>query len=752
MAPTAPIVLSVESNGAVLNLTTGGSAGAVTSVNGQTGAVTVSALSNPMTASGDMITGGAAGVPTRLPAGSANNVLTIIGGVPTWQAPSGGGAVTSVFGRTGAVVATSGDYAVGQVTGAAPLASPALTGTPTAPTQAALTNNTDVATTAYTDSAVAVEKARAQAAEATKAGLLTPTAVKTGAYSAAAGDYVPCDTTSGALTVTLPTTPADLTVIGVKMVKQASSNAVTVAAGGSDVFNVAAGATSLTLLLLFQGVLLQYKASSGIWYVFADDLPLSQLDSRYVAQSSLPLAIGSGGTGQTTQQAAIDALAGAQTSGDYLRGNGTHVVMAAIQSADVPTLNQNTTGSAASFTGSLAGDVTGTQGATSVGKIQGVAVTAAEATLVSDLNNATTRSATATLLPGEETIFTGSTASQTITLPASPPSSSVNTITNAATVSVTLAPGTGATLNNFGTSGNIVIPAGYTFTVVYIGTTWYVSSAGPSDFATNNALAIANGGTGQVTRQAAINGLVGAQTSGQYLRGNGTNVLLAAILAADLPAGTTSAQGALQLDGTASDIQPLGTQGAGASGLAADAKHVHPHEGIWLPSDFGWISWAYDIAAITSSLVLTAGTVYLIGVRLRYAQTVTNVVYSITTAGATLTANQCFAGLYNSSGTLLSATADQSGAGSQALHTVALTTQQTNLAAGLYWVGMVWNGTTPPGIGRSVNFQTSGQENGGLSAANSRWATNGTSQTSLPASITPSSNAQLASALWAAVS
>lgn len=41
------------------------------------------------------------------------------------------GAVTSVFGRAGTVVATSGDYAVAQVTGAAPLASPAFTGTPT---------------------------------------------------------------------------------------------------------------------------------------------------------------------------------------------------------------------------------------------------------------------------------------------------------------------------------------------------------------------------------------------------------------------------------------------------------------------------------------------------------------------------------------------------------------------------------------------------------------------------------------------
>lgn len=62
------------------------------------------------------------------------------------------------------------------------------------------------------------------------------------------------------------------------------------------------------------------------------------------------LAIANGGTGATTRQNAIDALAGAVTSGSYLRGNGTDVVMSTIQAADVPTLNQNTTGSAATLT------------------------------------------------------------------------------------------------------------------------------------------------------------------------------------------------------------------------------------------------------------------------------------------------------------------------------------------------------------------------------------------------------------------
>jgi hypothetical protein len=62
------------------------------------------------------------------------------------------------------------------------------------------------------------------------------------------------------------------------------------------------------------------------------------------------LGFTNGGTGQTSQQAAMNALAGAITSGQYLRGNGTNVLMSAIQAGDVPTLNQNTTGNAATAT------------------------------------------------------------------------------------------------------------------------------------------------------------------------------------------------------------------------------------------------------------------------------------------------------------------------------------------------------------------------------------------------------------------
>jgi len=76
------------------------------------------------------------------------------------------------------------------------------------------------------------------------------------------------------------------------------------------------------------------------------------------------VAVANGGTGQTTQQAAINSLAGATTSGQFLRGNGTNVVMSAIQVTDVPTLNQNTTGTAAGLSATLAVSSGGTGAAT----------------------------------------------------------------------------------------------------------------------------------------------------------------------------------------------------------------------------------------------------------------------------------------------------------------------------------------------------------------------------------------------------
>ena len=89
--------------------------------------------------------------------------------------------------------------------------------------------------------------------------------------------------------------------------------------------------------------------------IVAADVPtLNQNTSGTAANVTGVVAIANGGSGQTTAQLAMNAFAGAVTSGSYLRGNGTNVLMATIQAADVPTLNQNTSGTASNVTGTVA--------------------------------------------------------------------------------------------------------------------------------------------------------------------------------------------------------------------------------------------------------------------------------------------------------------------------------------------------------------------------------------------------------------
>lgn len=128
---------------------------------------------------------------------------------------------------------------------------------------------------------------------------LVPTAVKTANYTAAPSDFVPVDTTSGSVTITLPTTPPDKTQIAVKMIVLGGTNTVTITRGGSDVFNMTGGSTSLSLTLLFQGVILQYAASGGIWYVVADDIPASALATLSTSAPPVDSGAGSAGTAST---------------------------------------------------------------------------------------------------------------------------------------------------------------------------------------------------------------------------------------------------------------------------------------------------------------------------------------------------------------------------------------------------------------------------------------------------------------------
>lgn len=176
------------------------------------------------------------------------------------------------------------------------------------------------------------------------------------------------------------------------------------------------------------------------------------------------------------------------------------------------------------------------------------------------------------------------------------------------------------------------------------------------------------------------------------------------------------------------------------------------NDATFTPADHGLVTWTHDPATLRSaSNATTSGTVYLCKVKVvERSAVVSNVIVGIEAAGATLTAGQSLVGLYNSSGTRLAQSADQSANWtSTGLKTIALTAAQT-LAVGSYYVAILSVGTTPPQFAMGAGGSTS--VNAGLTTATARFLTGPTAQTSLPASITLGSQTPTSGARWAALS
>jgi hypothetical protein len=173
--------------------------------------------------------------------------------------------VASIFGRTGAVTSSTGDYTVSQVTGAAPIASPALTGTPTAPTGTCCGGGNQIATQQF-----AINEVLAQSAVPTQTNTFTAVQRFTGVVFAtrtigagtslavSATDYtLRCDASAGAVTIVLPSSPITGQVYVVKKV-DTSANACTVTAGGTTLD----GATSNTLSSPYASITAQFSGST----------------------------------------------------------------------------------------------------------------------------------------------------------------------------------------------------------------------------------------------------------------------------------------------------------------------------------------------------------------------------------------------------------------------------------------------------------------------------------------------------------
>lgn len=170
------------------------------------------------------------------------------------------------------------------------------------------------------------------------------------------------------------------------------------------------------------------------------------------------------------------------------------------------------------------------------------------------------------------------------------------------------------------------------------------------------------------------------------------------------------------------------------------------------PGDQNLVAWTYDPAHAWGSSTTSAGVVQLSQLIVRQPATVTNLIVDVSTGGTGLTSGGNWAGLYNSSGTLLSATADQTTPwGSAGAKTMALTSAQA-VAAGVYYLALLSNAsTTLPAFARGSVLSTS-TLNAGVTASAPRYATSGSGLSTLPSSITLSGATQMAIAWWGAFS
>ena len=152
----------------------------------------------------------------------------------------------------------------------------------------------------------------------------------------------------------------------------------------------------------------------------------------------------------------------------------------------------------------------------------------------------------------------------------------------------------------------------------------------------------------------------------------------------------------------------------------------------WYAIDHGLLSWTLDPAHASGTFTLaTGGTVYLAQLKV-VDRVVSNLVYQVTTAGATLTSGQCFAGLYQN-GVLIGTSADQSGVwNSTGVKTTALVAPVTPLEGAVY-AAFVFNGTTGPTLSSGA---TVAGVNAGIAATASRFGTANTGvTTALPATL-----------------
>ena len=356
---------------------------------------------------------------------------------------------------------------------------------------------------------------------------------------------------------------------------------------------------------------------------------------------------------------------------------------------------------------------------------------------------------------GADAAGAASTAVATHTAATDPHGDRAYALAKTANLSDLVNPGTART--NLGLGGAAVLNVGTGAATVAAGNDSRFTDARTP---TAHAASHASGGSDPVT-PAAIGALTQTTGDGRYL----------------LATARAAANGVASLDGTtkvpSAQIPDLSatyltaTQRAAANGVAsldgttkvpaaqipdlsATYTTVAGYGNVWTPNDQGLIAWSFDPACCTTTgTTLSAGFIYLIEIVLRQAATIAKINGVIGTAGATLTANQCLAGLYDTTGTRRGVTGDMSTTWNSAGNKAMSLTSSYSAAAGKYYLALLFNGTTSPTFAAGSTLgATFTPGNANLSAGSYRFCRSAAGQTSLPTSITLSGYTPDANNVW----
>ena len=620
----------------------------------------------------------------------------------------------------------------------------------------------------------------------------------TASGAAAANTIVPVDTTSGNVTVTLPTAPASGTVVAVKHIILGTGHTVTVACGGSDVLNKTGGGTSLSLTLQSQGVLLAY--SSGIWVNLADDLPLSQLDARYAPAAltgSVPyvlnvrLGYGGGGANYSTDDTAaiLAAITAAQAAASitgtmpvvYLpygmwkitaaiplppsitfRGDGPRATYLRQFTTNIDTVQMLGTSGAQNSLVTIEGmTISGMGSGTGCGinmawaencTLRDVSVTNAgshgiqasncwnlNAYNVKAANNFGCGISAATSINNWSIIgglFTGNALDGI----------SINGGTALMVLNTDIEVNGNNGINFISTLGGTVSCCDFeqnswgntgTYSQITVGGSAYYS--GPT--------ILSNNFSGGATSKTGVE--VTSPVNCCIIQGNEFQSHTVADILIDTGATNTALfANTYKLGGGSTSPATVSDSGTNTATIGVTAAAVSMESN--LPTDYGWLAWNGDpdTAAVSASMgtigapVYTAGKAYHARINVRANITVGHIIVGWLNGTGTGLANS-YLSLYNSSGTLVDHTADISGTTSGMI-SVALAGGTHLLNPGWYEIDIMvgtQNGTTPAGLmtfANAVTSMSSSFANMGITSgtAGVRWSAQGTGLTSWLSSIT----------------